>query len=371
MSFYFQEVEMRWHRNSAVLVLSMVAVAIVGLSACAPKPVEVEEVVETPAEEALLVVETGDADYSDGYSPLPGYAPMNIPADNPMTVEKVALGHQLFFDYRLSGDETRSCYHCHVNEKGLADGMPTAVGAFEKALTRNSPTLWNIGFHSEFYWDGRAKSLEAQALAAWKGGNMVAAEVQEAVDRVNAVEAYQDQFQAVFGSEGSVENIPMALAAYMRTIVSGTTAYDRWQAGDEDAVSDAAKRGHQIFKEAGCAECHSGKLFTDQQFHNVGIGMDAESPDVGRYKVTELEQNMGAFKTPTMRDVARSGPYFHNGSVASLEEAVRLMASGGIANDHLDNLMVDKELGDDQLADLIAFLESLSETAILEAPAVP
>lgn len=308
---------------------------------------------------------------AEGYAPLAGYAAMEIPADNPQTPEKVALGHQLFFDYRLSGDQTRSCYHCHVNEKGLTDGLPTAIGAFEKMLTRSSPTLWNIGYHSEFYWDGRAGSLEAQALAAWKGGNMGASEPQEAVDRVNAVEAYRAQFQEVFGSDATTDNIPMALAAYMRTIVSGTTAWDRWQAGDESAVSDSAKRGYQVFQDTGCVECHSGRLFTDQQYHNVGIGMDAESPDVGRYKVTELEQNMGAFKTPTLRDVARSGPYFHDGSVATLEEAVRLMASGGIANEQLDQLMEDKQLTDDQIADLVSFLESLAETTMLEEPEIP
>ena len=163
----------------------------------------------------------------------------------------------------------------------------------------------------------------------------------------------------------------MALSAYMRTIVSGSTAWDRWQAGDEAAVDDAAKRGFALYEEAGCAECHSGLLFTDLQFQNVGIGTDAETPDPGRFKVTELDQNMAAFKTPTLRDVARSGPYFHDGSVATLDEAVRLMASGGLANDQLDELMKDQELSDEQIADLIAFLESLSETATLDEPEVP
>jgi cytochrome c peroxidase len=325
-----------------------------------------------PAEEAVdAPITPSPAPEPAAYAPLSGYTPMVVPADNPMTPEKVALGHQLFFDYRLSGDESRSCYHCHVNEKGLTDGLPVAVGAYEKVLTRSSPTLWNIGYHSEFYWDGRSDSLEAQALAAWKGGNMGASEPQEAVDRINAVEAYRQQFEAVFGEPATVDNVPLALAAYMRTIIGGTTAWDRYQAGDETAIDDAAERGYQIFQEAGCAECHTGKLLTDQQYHNVGIGMDAESPDVGRHKVTGLDQHMGAFKTPTLRDVARSAPYFHDGSVATLEEAVRLMASGGLPNEHLDQLLVDKQLDDAQIADLLAFLAALDESAVLEEPALP
>ena len=353
------------HRSPALAPLPVLvtAGALVAFLGCAPAG-------EEGAETALPDAST-EALEPEPYAPLAGYAPMNIPEDNPMTEAKIALGHQLFFDYRLSGDESRSCYHCHVNEKGLTDGMPTAIGAYEKELTRNSPTRWNIGYHSEWYWDGRATTLEGQAAAAWKGGNMGASEPQEAVDRVNAVEAYREQFQDVFGEDATVDNIPMALAAYMRTIVSGTTAWDRYQEGDASAVSEAAVRGYGVFQEAGCAECHSGKLFTDQQYHNVGIGMDAESPDVGRYKVTELEQNMGAFKTPTLRDVARSGPYFHDGSVATLDEAVRLMASGGLANEHLDELVVDQGLSDEQIADLLAFLKSLTESAFLESPEVP
>lgn len=351
--------------SSRALVL--VGLGTLSLVACAPR--EAEEVVEEVAAEVPPL--PNDPNDADGYSPLAGYAAMTIPEDNPMTAEKAELGRQLWFDYRLSGDQTRSCYHCHVNEKGLTDGMPVAIGAYEKTLTRNSPTLWNIGYHAEFYWDGRAGSLEAQALAAWKGGNMGASEPQEAVDRINAVPEYRAQFQQVFGSEATVDNIPQALAAYMRTIIGGTTPWDRWRAGDETAVSEAAKRGDQVFQDAGCAECHAGKLFTDQQYHNLGIGMDAEEPDVGRFKVTELPQHTGAFKTPTLRDVARSGPYFHDGSVATLEEVVRLMASGGIANEHLDQLMVDKQLSNEQIADILAFLESLTETAVLEEPEIP
>ena len=305
------------------------------------------------------------------YAPLERYAAMSVPEDNPMSPGRAALGRQLFFDSRLSGDGTLSCYSCHLNDRGLSDGRPTAIGAFEKKLTRNSPTLWNIGYHSEFYWDGRAKSLEAQALAAWKGGNM-GADPGVIVAKLNSIEAYGIQFQEIFGQEATQENVPKALACFMRTIISGETPFDRWQRGDESAVSDAAKRGHEIFQTAKCDNCHSGFLFTDQQFHNTGIGMDAADPDVGRYKVTEMDQDRGAFKTPTLRDVADSAPYFHNGSVTTLEEAVRIMVDGGIDNPQLDRTNLQKaDLTAGQIDDLIEFLRTLDESTELRKPELP
>src|ERR1051326_1273838 len=156
---------------------------------------------------------------------LAGYEPMTIPADNPMTPEKVALGRQLFFDERLSIDGSRSCYSCHVCEHGLTDGLPKAIGAGNRQLTRSSPTLWNIGYHKEFYWDGRSNSLEAQALAAWKGANMgVGDKTADIVAKINAFQGYKAQFQKVFHSDATPENMMKAIAAYERTIIGGNTA---------------------------------------------------------------------------------------------------------------------------------------------------
>ena len=310
------------------------------------------------------------ADPSD-YAPLPTYEAMPIPEDNAMTAEKVALGRQLFFDTRLSGDGQLSCYSCHVCEKGLTDGRPTAIGAFEKQLTRSSPTLWNIGYHPEFYWDGRAKTLEAQALAAWKGGNM-GANPDEVVDQLNSIPGYSAQFQKVFSGDATPESVPKALAAYMRTIVSHETPWDRWQAGDESAVSEAAMRGYEVFKKAECDNCHDGVLFTDFQYHNVGIGMDAAEPDVGRFKVTQDEKDRGAFKTPTLRDISESGPYFHDGSVATLEEAVDLMLDGGIDNPQLDRKnLKEVKLTSAEGDDLIEFLKSLDQPCEWAEPPLP
>ena len=154
-----------------------------------------------------------------------------------MTPEKVALGRQLFFDKRLSADGTRSCYSCHVCEKGLTDGLPKAVGALNKQLPRSSPTLWNIGYHKEFYWDGRSRSLEKQGMAAWTGGNM-SAKADEIAAKVNGISGYKSQFQKVFGSDATPDNIIKAICAFERTIISGDTAYDRWKAGDQSAISE-------------------------------------------------------------------------------------------------------------------------------------
>ena len=166
--------------------------------------------------------------FTPDIQPLPQqlttYEPMPIPADNPLTPEKVALGRELFFDERLSGDGSRSCYSCHVCEKGLTDGLPKAIGAFNKQLPRSSPTLWNIGYHKEFYWDGRSPSLEKQALAAWTGANM-GAKVDEIAAKLNALQGYRGQFQKVFGGDATPDNIVKAIAAFERTIISGNTAW--------------------------------------------------------------------------------------------------------------------------------------------------
>jgi len=298
---------------------------------------------------------------------------MEIPADNPTTPEKAALGRQLFFDKRLSGDESRSCYSCHVCEKGLTDGLPKAIGAFNKQLPRSSPTLWNIGYHKMFYWDGRSPSLEKQAMAAWTGGNMGAKDHEaEIVAKINGLLGYRSQFQKVFGGEATAENIMQALSAFERTIISGDTAWDRWQAGDQSAVSAAAKRGWDVFKEAKCNNCHDGVLLTDQQFHNVGIGMDVAEPDKGRFNATKKDEDTGAFKTPTLRDIAKSAPYFHDGSAATLEEAVDLMLSGGKPNQYLDKKNLEKRtITGEQRSDLLEFLKSLTVECRISEPPLP
>jgi cytochrome c peroxidase len=296
---------------------------------------------------------------------------MSIPADNPMTPEKVALGRQLFFDERLSADGSRSCYSCHLCEHGLSDGRAQALGAGNKYLSRHTPTLWNIGYHKEFGWDGKSPSLEKQALSAWTGANM-GANADEIVAKLNALQDYKTQFQKVFQSDVRPDNVVKAIAAFERTIVSGNTAWDRWKAGDNTALSQSAWRGWNIFQAIKCNNCHDGVLFTDQQYHNVGIGTDLQDPDPGRFKVTNNPQDTGAFKTPTLRDVAKASPYFHDGSVETLEGAVDIMLAGGMPNKYLDKKNLEPhKLLPEQREDLLNFLRSLTTDCTLTKPALP
>jgi cytochrome c peroxidase len=315
------------------------------------------------------------AEFQPEILPLPQqlttYEPMPIPGDNPMSPEKVALGRQLFFDDRLSGDGSRSCYSCHVCEKGLTDGLAKSIGAFNKQLPRSSPTLWNIGYHKEFYWDGRSPSLEKQALAAWTGANM-GAKADEIAAKLNGIEGYHSQFHKVFGGDATPDNIVKAIAAFERTIISGDTAWDRYRAGNTSALSESAVRGWNVFQAIKCTNCHDGVLLTDQQYHNVGIGMDQKEPDVGRFKVTNKPEDTGAFKTPTLRDIAKSAPYFHDGSAATLEQALDIMLAGGKPNEHLDKKNLQKhDVLPDQRAALLDFLKDLNVDCNLKKPKLP
>jgi cytochrome c peroxidase len=314
------------------------------------------------------------------YAPLEKMEAMKVPEANPVTQEKATLGWILWFDKRLSGDRSRSCYSCHLNEKGLTDGLARNTSAVDgKPLARNTPTLWNIGYHQNWYWDGRAATLEGQALAAWKLANMGAKDKEkdeiraEVLERINGVPAYKELFQKAFGGPATEKNVVLALATFMRTIISKDTAWDRYQKGDKGAVSEAAVRGWDVFQKAKCTNCHSGFLFTDVQFHNVGIGLkDGKPADVGRQKVTNQEKDTGAFKTPTLRDVARSGPYFHDGSVATLEEAVKFLLAGGAENPYLDKVnLLKQDLKPEEVKDLMEFLKSLTEHTTIPEPKVP
>jgi cytochrome c peroxidase len=309
---------------------------------------------------------------------LDGYQPMTIPADNPMTAEKVDLGRQLYYDTRMSGDGERSCYSCHLEEHGLTDGRPLAIGAFDRTLSRSSPTMWNIGYHEAWYWDGRATTLEGQALAAWRGGNMGASgndgapSAEDVCATLDGIAGYRDQFQAVFGAACTPDNAARALAAFMRTIVSTDSPWVAFRNGDTTALSDAAQRGLALFNDkAACATCHSGLLLTDLQYHNVGIGMDADDSDPGRFAVTNDEADRGKFKTPTLIDVSRSAPYFHDGSVATLEEAVDQMLAGGIATPNLDVNLKPVELTSQERAELLQFLRELTASYTITQPTLP
>lgn len=292
--------------------------------------------------------------------------------DNPVTAAKAELGKQLFFDPRLSNSGTMACAACHLPEKAFTDGRAVAPKDNGKDNTRNAPTMYNVGYLDRLYWDGRTKNLHENVKAAWTG--QLAAKPEEVAKKLAGVPEYEKAFQAAFQTGPSEQTIVFALASFLRTLQSGNSAYDRYKAGKTDALGDAAKRGEALFTgKAGCAVCHTPPLFTDKIYHNVGIGMTAENPDLGAGAKNAFDDpaKTGAFKTPTLRDVAKTGPWFHDGKIATLAEAVKLMASGGLDNPHKDPLLVDRKLSDAELADLVAFLESLSGDVAWTAPVLP
>lgn len=310
---------------------------------------------------------------------LAGYEAMKIPPDNPMTAARVELGKMLYYDKRMSGDGTLACYSCHLKENGLTDGKPTAIGAFGVDIKRAAPTMWNIGYHAEWYWDGRAKTLEGQAKAAWAGGNMGATgkdgkpSTDDICAKLNQIATYAQRFQAEFGAPCTPDNAAKALAAFMRTIVSEDAAWIHFKMG-HGGLSEQAQRGYEIFKgKARCENCHSGLLLTDLQYHNTGVGMKAKEPDLGRHRVTNEERDKGAFKTPTLLDISKSAPYFHDGSVATLEEAVDKMLAGGTDNPWLDkaNLRPPVKLTKAERDDLLAFLRALDANYKVIEPRLP
>lgn len=294
--------------------------------------------------------------------------PLEDPADNPTTPEKVALGHMLFFDKRMSKDGSMACENCHHIANAYTEGQATSAKVGGGMNKRNAPTMANVGYHSTFYWDGRMPTLEAVSNAAWKG--QLGADPAEVAAKLNAIPAYKAHFQRAFGQEATADNVPKALAAFLRALRSGNAPFDKFEAGDASAVSKEAQRGFEVFKSAGCTLCHAPPLYTDGMFHNVGIGFDGPEAerDWGRKVASKDEKDGGKFKTPSLRDVAKTGPYFHDGSVATLDEAIELMAAGGKKNPNLDEKLKPQKLKAKDKAAIKAFLESLSGEYTFAAP---
>ena len=270
------------------------------------------------------------------------------PADNPGTPAKAELGKQLFFDKRLSGDGSASCETCHLRTLGWTDGKDFSPRVGGAANTRHTPSLYNVGYQKFFYWDGRAPTLEANVLAAWRV--QMNADPAVIAPRLDAVPAYKAAFQAAFGAGPSQDTIVKALATYLRTLNSGRSPWDRYEAGQRSAVSADAVEGHKLFTgKALCVACHIPPLYTDGLFHNVGLEHGKARPDPGRANVTKEPKDSGSFKTPTLRSIAASAPYFHDASARTLEEAVRYMASGGKPDPNKDALLRPLSLTDQEI----------------------
>jgi cytochrome c peroxidase len=296
---------------------------------------------------------------------------MSVPADNPLTEAKTALGRRLFFDPMLSIDKTVSCATCHLPERAFTDDKALAVGVMGRVGKRHSPSLVNRGFGRSHFWDGRSPTLEAQVLLPIEDPNEMAMTLPEAVTRLAADASYRDEFQAVFARPVESADLARALASFLRTIKSTDSPYDRFVAGAADALSPEAQQGLQIFRiKARCIFCHVEPLFTDESLHNTGVAWrpDADASgsgsfqDNGRYVVTSVQRDLGKFKTPTLREIALTAPYMHDGSLKTLADVVEFYDQGGRRNPFMTPLIRAIGLTAEEKQALVKFLESLTGT---------
>ena len=296
------------------------------------------------------------------------------PPGNRLTSNRVVLGRLLFFDTRLSAKGTMSCASCHNPALRWSDGLERAVGFNMKQLGRRTPTLVNVGFNGVQMWDGRHPTLEDQVLGPFLSPDEQNLPLAQLENRVRSIPGYKPFFDRAYPAEGiTAATIAKAIASFERTLLSADSPFDRWQLGDESAVSQSAKRGFALFTgEARCILCHQPPNFTDNGFHNIGLRNNGEPNDVGRYAHLKLPVLKGAFKTPTLRDVAVSAPYMHNGIYHTLEEVVDHYVRGGDKKDNLSPNIVPLTLSATQKADLIAFMKTLTgKRIVVEIPDLP
>lgn len=316
-----------------------------------------------------------------------GKIPAGVLEDNPLTKAKIELGRQLYFDTRLSSDDTISCASCHSPEHGYAFETQFGVGVGGQEGGRNSPVSYNRILSTLQFWDGRADSLEAQAVGPIANPIEMANTHEAAVETVKNIEGYKLQFDKVFEDGVNIDNVGKAIAAFERAVVTGPSAFDYYEqlkplkqfdeetleeeglkpkydmlmaGAKEKPMSESAERGYALFfgERVNCAACHVGANLADEKFHNLGIGMDADKPDLGRYEISKEEKDKGAFKTPTIRNVALSAPYMHDGSLKTLLEVVEHYDKGGTPNEWLSDKMKKLNLTDQEKQDLVAFMEA-------------
>lgn len=322
--------------------------------------------------------------------------PAPLPALQPPPAERVELGRMLFFDRRLSGDGTMSCAVCHNPEQAYGDGRALSGAYPTNKHWRNSQSLLNLDYLTSFFWDGRSTSLESQAQEPIHSSFEMNLNLDFLVEKLREIPGYRDRFRSAFGEEVTPAAVTAALAAFQRTLVVRDTPFDRFLAGDKAALDAAAQRGLALFYgKAACARCHSGPLLSDQQFHNLGVeetpellkdpqrratrhffqrqlGLERMDRDPGRFAVSRNPAELGAFRTPPLRQVAATAPYMHNGSLATLAEVIEFYAQGGGPATGRSPLLTPLPLTAQEKADLIAFLISLSGTVpVVKPPPLP
>ncbi len=300
-------------------------------------------------------------------TPPLGLPPVPVPADNPMTVEKVALGRQLFYDRRVATQPNSACADCHLPSHGYS-GVVADAG-----FHRHTPTAWNRAYGHWEFWDGAAgESIEQLVGGVLRFVNL--GDARPVGARLAKIPAYRDAFRAAFGRDPDTEAAVQAIACYCRTLLAGDSPYDRFAAGDPGAMDAGARRGRDLFfGKAGCAGCHAGPNFTDERFHDIGIGQEdpqrrfypagfrgkPEFPELGRFNWTHRIEDRGAFKTPTLRQLGSTGPYMHDGRFKTLAEVVDYYDRGGLGSLGQDPRVHPLGLGPEEKRDLVAFLEAL------------
>lgn len=362
------------------LIFAVLAATAVALAGCPESPAPTTSSAAPAGSQALA---PASAVVAKPLPPMPkapaleatpvGLGELKVPADNPLTAEKVMLGKQLFFDKRLSKDGSASCETCHVPEKGWTDGTALSKKVGGAMNVRHSPTMINVGYNDAWYWDGRAETLEKNVEAAWKG--QLGADPAVIAATIAKIPLYQVEFKAVFNTDPTPDAIAKALASFIRTIRSGGSPWDLYEKGDKKAAGESAIRGFELFRnKAGCAQCHAPPMYTDNGYHDTGVGFEKLEPDLGRGKIAKDEKLEGAFKTPTLRSVTTHPPYFHDGHAATIDAAVDYMLGGGIKekNKNLDPKMKAVKLAPKEREDLMAFLKALeAPTTPYERPTLP
>jgi cytochrome c peroxidase len=294
--------------------------------------------------------------------PLGLAADRRIPKDNPLTEARVQLGRKLFFDPLLSRTGTLACASCHDPSHGFAGRDPVAIGVDGKKGRRHAPSLFNRAYATYLFWDGREPSLETQALKPIEDPLELGNTIAEVLRRLQGHGDYPARFKAAFDEGITANNLGKALASFQRTLLLGNSRVDRFRAGQTGVLGEGERHGLWLWESKGrCWRCHSGPNFTDGQFHNTGVSWGKDPLDLGRSAVTGKDDDRGRFKTASLRGVAWTAPYMHDGSIATLEEVVQFYNQGGRANANRDPILQPLGLSREEVASLVAFLRALSE----------
>jgi cytochrome c peroxidase len=299
---------------------------------------------------------------------VPNHFPeLPLPADNPITKEKIELGRWLFYEEALSNDSSVSCASCHTQNLSFTDGRKVSVGAHGASGQRNSPALQNLAYYPEYFMDGGIPTLEMQVEAPIFATEEMGFNYFEASKRLNADDHYRSLFKAAFGKEADAYGITRSIAAFERTLISGNSKYDQFKAGAID-LSDEELNGMNLFfsEKAGCSDCHSGFLFTD--FSKVNIGLYETYMDTGYARITQKSEDAGKFRVPSLRNVALTAPYFHDGSVGTLKEVIGHFVSGGKVNSIKDERVRPLNLSYEEQDHLLAFLRTLTDEQFTNNP---